>query len=120
MINLIYEKTKNKTYEECGYEFDKDKKILNQICNYGNIQEVRIDIYTEKPYMLFGRIIENKVIMSNIDNQITFSKRDRHKTVVLDLLFNEIENCFVKKYSDKRYSILFTICNISYEMLVII
>lgn len=111
---------RNQGLEECGYELDEDKKILNQICNCENIKEVHIDVYIEKPFILFARVIEKKVMTSNIDNRITFSKRDRYKTVVLDLLFNEIEDCFVKKYSDKQYSILFTIRNISYEMWVII
>ena len=111
----------NLIYKECDYELDIDKKILNQICNCKSVvKEIHIDIYTEKPYILFARIIEKKVTILNSDNRIIFYKKDRYKTIILNLLFNEIENCFVKKYSDKQYAVLFTIHNISYKILIII
>ena len=109
------------SYEACGYVKDCNKELFGKIFNENvKIKEIHIDIYIENPYMLFSRISGKNVFTLKNSNRFIVCKSDRHKTVVVNILLDEISNCMVKQYVDNQYEILFNIQNICYKIFIII
>lgn len=102
--------------EKYGFVADKNKVELNHVLNNGVFSKVHIDLYISSPYMLLSRIVD-KDVESSIENNRTIIKR-KDKTVLIDILLECIDECFVKKYSDILYSFVFKIHNICYKLLV--
>lgn len=98
---------------------DNDKELFNQIFNNKKIKEIHIDTYMDSPYVLFARIIEKNLLISNENNRMIIRKNDRYKTVIVNIFFDEIEDCRIKQYTDNQYEILFGVRNIYYKILVI-
>jgi hypothetical protein len=102
------------------FENDCNREIFGKI--FGNskkIKEIHIDTYVDKPFMLLARMDEKNVMVFT-GNRITIHKNDRYKTIILNILLEEISDCMFKKYTDNQYEILFNVRNICYKILVII
>lgn len=107
-------------YEAHGFVKDCEKELFGKIFgDIKKIKEIHIDVYMDKPYMIFSRVIEKDVVLKN-NNRIVVHKNDKYKTVIVNVPFNEIINCVYKKYADNQYEIIFNIQNVCYKMLVII
>lgn len=112
---------KFQTYcEKYGFVSDKTKVEFERIISNHNFKTLHIEIYSDNPYMLFLRSIEKNVMVTLEDNRVIVRKNDKHKTTITDILFDSIDGCIVKQYSDSHYEIIFTIHNLCYKLLVII
>lgn len=104
-------------FEKYGFVRDENKENLKEVFNENNIEEVHIDLYIEEPYMLLSRIIE-KDIDTIVESSRIVIKNNR--VVLVDVLLDYIDECFVKKHNDMLYNFVFKIHNICYKFLVAI
>lgn len=101
------------------YDFKEDDELFWKIICHPFFKEVHIDISSDNPYMLLLRVKEKNVVAMRDNERVVFSKNDKHKTGIFNLLINKIENRMIKKYSDNMYELIFTIGNLQYQMTVI-
>lgn len=106
--------------EKYGFIYDNTKTDFKNIINHNVFKTLCIETYTLNPYMLLLRTIEKNVLAEIKDGRIMIRKRDKHKTSIADIVFDQIANCIVKKYNDIQYEIVFVIHNIYYKLLVVI
>lgn len=106
--------------KEYGYNMDYDKEVIHKIFNNERLTKIHIDTYSDEPYILFLRSIENKVTLSNKENRIKVMKNDKKKTVILNIPIEKIDECVFKKVTDKQYEVIMMVLGICYKMLVII
>lgn len=106
--------------EKYGFVADNAKDEFKQIINHNRFKMLRIDIYMINPYMLFLRGIEKNVSVAFENGRVIIRKKDKNNTSIVDILFDKISNCIIKKYSDMQYEMIFTIHNIYYKLLVVI
>ena len=110
----------DKYFELHGFVRDGNKELLNKIFNSKKIKEIHVDTYMENPYRLFARFTGENLSIINKDNRVAIFKNDKYKTMMVNILFNEIEDCFIKQYSDNHHEILFKVCNVCYKILIIV
>ena len=108
------------SYEAYGFVKDCSKELFGKIISNKKLKEIHIETYTNKPYMLFGRIIEKNVTMLQETNRIVIRMSDKYKTILVNLILDEIKDCFFKQYMDNQYEIVFNIHNLHYKILIII
>ena len=109
----------NKNLEIYGkYGFVEDDELFSQIFSAAILKKVHIDVCLSRPYMLLSRTTENNVTVSGEnDDYIVITKKDKYKTVILDLLLDEISDIVVKKGANGEYEMIFTVCgNIKYKI----
>ena len=106
--------------EKYGFVMDNEKVEFKRIFSNNRFKTLHMDMYSLDPYMLFMRSIENNVTVIFENDRIIICKKDRHKTHIMNILFECVDNCIIKKYSDSQYEIIFAINNVSYKMLVVI
>ena len=104
--------------ERYGFVVDKCKSELNLMFQNKNINEVHMDVYMNDPYMLLSRVKESKVKSSFENGGIVLRRKD--KTVIMNLVFDSIEECVVKQYAPSHYQIVFKVHNVSYRLLIIL
>lgn len=85
-----------------GFTEDTDKKALSKLFNNNKkFKEVNISVDLTEPFMLLARSKEKNV---NVEVDTVQGKRlilesgGRCSTVIMDILLDEICNCFVKDY----------------------
>lgn len=103
--------------EKYGFEIKTDKSTFNNTFSGKKFNEIHIDTYLNKPYMLFSRIIENNVRISLEDNRIIL--RDNNNTILVNVPIGEIYEYAVKKCSDV-YQYVVHVCGICYKILIVL
>lgn len=106
-------------YEKHNFKSDNDMSEFNQIFSNNKV-DVHIDTYIDKPYIMIARIIENGVSPLIENGRFILRKKDRNKTVLVNLPLEDIEDCATKMYAESHYQVLFKVCNVCYKMLVIL
>ena len=108
-------------FEVYGFIEDYDLYTFENVFINKNIKEVHIDAYMNDPYMLFSRMVENSVTSLLQDGRLVIRKNNGKSSLVLmDIPFNSIMECIVKKYSNSHYQFVFVVENVCYKILAII
>ena len=106
--------------EKYGFVSDDTKIEFKRILNHNRFKTLHIEAYTLNPYMLLLRAIEKNISVGIEDGRIIIRKKDKYNTSIVDILFDRIANCIIKKYNDMQYEIIFAIHNIYYKLLIVI
>ena len=106
--------------EKYGFITDDKKAGFKCIFSNNSFKTLHMDMYTLDPYMLFMRSIENNPMVAIENDRIIIRKKDKYKTHIMDILFDHIDNCIIKEYSNVQYEIIFAIHNVYCKLLIII
>lgn len=106
--------------EKFGFNFDSDfTSIKSLFANNGKtIKEIHIDIKANDNDMLLLRSIEENVTTTMIENNLIVRRRDRAKTVIMDIPVDKIDSCVTKRYGENA-EFVFILGNVRYKMFVI-
>lgn len=104
--------------EEFGYTNDTNKEVFDHIFSQNILQSVKIDVYMEKPYLLFLRRKEKNVKVQREDNRIVLYTKSRSENTVLNILVDMVENCTYRKFDDSTYCLYFTVLSNTYRIFV--
>lgn len=103
-----------------GFTEDTDKKILlGFFTDNKKFKEANITIDITKPYMQLLRSTGKNVsvkIDTIQDTRLILKRGDRFKTVILNILIDEISNCMFKDYGNGLQEFIFEICGVEYSL----
>ena len=105
-------------YFKHGFVEDTDKKMLFKIiANHKRFKEVNMTVSVEEPNMILARVNEGNVIVgvnSIQDKRLILEKNNKSKTVILNILLDEITDCLVKEHCNKLYELQFLVRGFRY------
>lgn len=102
---------------EYGFEISTDKSTFNDVFAGKQFNEIHIDTYNDKPYMLYSRIVQSNIRITLEDGRLVL--RDKDGIVFVDVLFDNIYEYAVKKCSDV-YQYVLSVCGIWYKILIVL
>lgn len=100
-----------------GFEISADTSTFDDTFAGKRFSRIHIDTYSNKPYMLFARMVESSVRIALEDGRIVLRGRDG--TILADVLFDSIREYAVKKCS-RYYQYVVPIKDIWYKILVVL
>lgn len=100
-----------------GFEVSTDKSTFDDVFTGKQFNEIHIDTYNDKPYMLYSRIIQNNIRIALEDGRIKLRNKDG--TVLVDVLFDNIREYAFKKCSNVHQYVL-SVCGIWYKVLIVL
>lgn len=100
-----------------GFEISTDKSTFDEVFAGKQFNEIHIDTYSNKPYMLYSRMIQSNIRIALEDGRIKLKGKDG--TVFVDVLFDNIYEYAVKKCSD-AYQYVLSVCGIWYKILIVL
>lgn len=104
-----------------GFSEDIDKKVLYELfANNSKLKSINISVHSAEPFMLLARNEENnvKAELNSVRERRLILKKN--KTVIMNILLNEIDNCLIKNYGDELYDFEFELRGIRYSLNVTI
>jgi len=110
-----------------GFLEDTNKKVLSGLfANNKKFKEVNISVYLTEPFMLLARSIERNVavdVNSVRDNCLVLKSSGRYgkcRTVIMNILLDEINDCLVKNYGNGLSEFEFEVRGFRYSLHVLV
>jgi hypothetical protein len=110
--------------EKIGFIKDDNISILKKVLKDGTkFKYMYIDIYSENPlnhpsyFMLLLRTHECNISVLNDGHRIIFSKNNKSKTHIVNILLSKINECFFK-HSENYFEFIINIQNVYYKLIV--
>lgn len=106
-----------------GFKEDTDTKVLSELfTKHNKFKEINISVNLTEPTMLLARSKEKNVTVevNSVQNNRLILKRKRSRekfdTVIMNVLLDEIEGCFVKDYGNGLFEFEFEVRNFRYSI----
>lgn len=110
-----------------GFVEDTDKKVLSELfTKHNRFREINISVNLTEPFMLLARSKEKSVsVETNCiqENRLILKvkrSRERFDTVIMNVLFDEIDNCLTKKYGNGLFECLFEVKGLRYSLHILV
>lgn len=107
---------------KCGFfEDENNLKLMKVFENNSEFKEIYIDIYSDNPFdkatspILMLRRNENNVAICNDEKSIIIKTND---TYIAELILNNVNKCYYKKYIEDSFDFVLNCQNIFYKITI--
>lgn len=85
----------------------------------GKAKGVVVEVYTNAPYRLLLRAVENNVRIKLEDGRFIICKADEHGTSIANILASDVDNCKTKVYNSSQFDVIIRIQDLCYRIRII-